>query len=259
MMKLYRSLLFRELKISKRHYAVRILLMASFAALLMLAVFMAWKEDIANAPASGASEMIETSIAMFGMMFGLLSAILAGYDTDVLKSDVSCGWKRYSYALPVTAKDKALAHYSVKGAAMLVGGILCGIFAAVIEAPMGQQLVAGTVNTYLVTLDALLLAGLFRELLMAAGLTEKRARLLGMLFNLLLAGAFFLWLYISYFDKFMENVNDMMENGENLSMEAAAGILDTAESLSFIPFTVLILLAVCSFFVSVRAQERREP
>ena len=257
-MKLYRSLIFRELKISRRHYVTRVLLAASFAALLLLAIFVAWREDIAKAAGSELEEL-KFVIAMFGMMFGLLTAILACYDTDVLRSDLNCGWKRYSYTLPVTANDKALAHYSVKGMAIVIGGILCWIFAMIIEQPLRQQLVAGTMNVYFIVLDVLLMAEFLRDLLMAAGLTEKRARLLGMLFNLLLAGALFLWLYISYFDKFLENVNDMMENGENLSMEAAAGILYTAEGLSAIPFIVLIILAVCSFFASVRAQERREP
>ena len=257
-MKLYISLLFRELKISQRHYVTRLLLMVSFAALLLLAVFVAWREDIARASVSELEEL-RSVVAMFGMMFALLTAILAGSATDVYNSDVNCGWKRYSLALPVTAMDKTLAHYSVKGIAIVIGGVFCAVFAAVIEAPMGQQLVAGTMNVYFIMLDALLLSGLFRDLLMAAGLTEKRARLLGMPFNLLLAGAFFLWLYISYFDKLLENVNGMMENGENLSMEIAAGILDTAKSLSVIPFIVLILLVVCSFFASVRTQERREP
>ena len=257
-MKLYRSLLFRELKISQRHYVTRIMLTVSFAALLLLAVFVAWREDIARASVSELEEL-RSVVAMFGMMLALLTAILAGYDTDVYNSDVNCGWKRYSLALPVTAMDKTLAHYSVKGIAIVIGGIFCAVFAAVIEGPLGQQLVAGTMNVYFIMLNVLLLTELLRNLLMAAGLTEKRARLLGMLFNLLLAGAFFLWLYISYFDKFLENVSDMVENGENLSMEAAAGILYTAEGLSVMPFIVLILLAICSFFASAKAQERREP
>ena len=257
-MKLYRSLLFRELKISRRHYAVRILLMGSFAALLFLAVFVAWQEDIANASPQELKEL-QYIVDMFGVMFALLTAVLVGHDTDVLRSDVNCGWKRYSYALPVTAKDKALAHYSVKGAAILIGGIFCLIFAAVIENPLGQQLVAGTMNVYFMALDVLLLAELLRDLLMAKGLTEKQAKLWVTLLDLLWVVCFAVWVYISFVEDIIENINDMAENGATLSVEFAAGILDAAEGLFIVPFIVLILLAAGSFLAYVRVQERREP
>ena len=257
-MKLFKSLIFRELKISQRHYVTRVLLAVSFAALLLLAIFVAWREDIAKAAGSELEEL-KFVIAMFGMMFGLLTAALACYDTDVLRSDVNCGWKRYSYTLPVTAKDKALAHYSVKGAAILIGGIFCLIFAAVIENPLGQQLVAGTMNVYFIVLDVLLLAELLRDLLMAAGLTEKQAKLWVALLDLLWVVCFAIWVYVSFVDDIIENINDMAENGATLSMEFAAGILDAAEGLFIVPFVVLIILAAGSFLAYVRAQERREP
>lgn len=260
-MKLYRSLIFRELKISRRHYAARALLMAGFAALLFLAVFVAWQEDIAKASPQELKDL-RYIVDMFGMMFALLTAVLAMYDADVMQSDVNCGWLRYSYALPITAKDKALAHYTVKAGAIVIGGILCGVFAAILEKPLGQQLVSGALNTYLTVLDAMLLAELLRGVLMAAGAAEKQARLFGMLYStVLILGAAF-WLYISYFSDFLANIDEMMENGADISAEFvsfASGVMDTAEGLSFIPFVGLVLLMICSFLVSAKAQERREP
>ena len=257
-MKLYRSLLFREWKISRRHYVTRVLMVVCFAALLLLAVFAAWKDDFANASASELEEL-RSAIDMFGMMFGMLTAILAVYDTDVLQSDVNCGWHRYSLALPITAKDKALARYSVRCGAILTGGILCGIFAVIIENPLGQQLFAGTLNVYCVTLDVLLLFELLRSLLMTMGLTEKQAGLAVLLFIVFVVCGFVIWFCLSYLDDFWANISEMTENGINPATKLASDVVETAENLSFVPFIVLILLTVCSFFASAKALERREP
>lgn len=258
MAKLYKSLLFRELKISRHHYVVRSLLMISFAAMLLLAVFVIWKEDIANATPRELMEF-HSIIAMFGLLFAMLTAVLAAYDTDIFKSDVNTGWLRYSYALPITAKDKTLVRYSVKGAVILIGGILCAVFAVLLKNSFGQHLLAGTINTYFVILDAMLLADLFRSLLMISGRTEKQVKLLGLIFNTVLLGGFIFLVVISGMDKFIEELKNMSGNDTLPIMEFTTRLLHTAEKLSFIPFLILIALFLSGFFTTVKVFERREP
>ena len=258
-MKKYKSLIFRELKISKKHYISHALLMGAFAAMLLFAVFIGWKDSIANATEQDMSEFHAT-LGMFAFMFSFLTSVLAAYDTDIYQADKNTGWLRYSYALPITAKEKALSRYTVKLAAILIGGILSAAMAAAVGLPFGYSFVAGAINVYLLALDSFMLFELIRASAMAAGWSEKKAKLLewGILI-LIFGGGIIAFLWALAFGGLMEELQEMMTEDPEFMERFMGDILDFAKGLNVIPAVVLIALLVGSFFAAKKLNERREP
>lgn len=258
-MKKYKSLLFRELKISKKHYISHALLMAFFAAMLLFSVFVGWKDDIANANKQDMSEF-HAALGMFAFMFSFLTSILAAYDTDIYQADKNTGWLRYSYALPITAKEKALTRYAVKTAAVIIGGIISTALAAAIGPPFGYSFAAGAINVYLLALDSFMLFELISASAMAAGWSEKKAKLLewGILI-LIFGGGIIAFLWALAFGGLMEKLQETMLEDPEFMERFMGQILDFAEGMSVIPVIVFIALLVGSVFTAIKLFERREP
>lgn len=258
-MKKYQSLIFRELKISKRDHIAHVLLMLGFAAMLLVAVFGAWQQDAAAMSPEDLSE-IHASLGMFSLMFSLLSAILAANDTNIYQSDINSGWKRYSYVLPITAKEKAIAHYAVKTAAILIGGVICAVFSAVIGKPFGFVFIAGALNLYLIVLDGLLIVDLLHSALRAAGWAEKQIKLLDMGFMTLVFGGGVIGILCALgFGGMLEKLEALASDDPFAMERFMLRALDTVKGLSVMPALLLIGLLTGCCLAAAKLYERREP
>ncbi len=136
----YKSLLYREWKVSKKFYLLRIVLILLFT-LMLGGVMIYWSTGavgtlVIEGETVPATEgpMDVTFIFLFYLLV-LFMAAASGEDNGVYKSDVNSGWLKFSWALPVTAHEKAVTRFSFRGIVVLIGtlymfasiGVICGI------------------------------------------------------------------------------------------------------------------------------------
>ena len=131
-MKLYRSLIFRELKLTRKRFLLMLILFLLLAALMLTPIMLGGL--------SGTSEMNEDllSIVIFASgVVTLTGGFMAGTNNGLQKADINSGWKRYSYILPTTAKQQALSDLLTKLCYILFFGLLSVAFLMVCKIVAG--------------------------------------------------------------------------------------------------------------------------
>lgn len=108
----------------------------------------------------------------------LTAGCIAG-DNGVLKSDITSGWRTYSFALPVTALEKTAAKYIVKLAAIIIGAVLTFIGSALIHTVGGSNMPSAVMFCYFICLDLFLIIDIVYQAIPAGKwvLTGQLARL----------------------------------------------------------------------------------
>ncbi len=159
MIEKYKALLYREWKISRKFYLLRVLLLLLFD-MLVIGVFM------------GEFETNEVSQAEITLMYlgvsyliVLLGGAIIGEDNGVYKADVDTGWFRFSQALPLTAFEKAVTRYLFKGLVLLIGSLMIFVPLSVIYGMTKFAQVATVVYIFFFALDAILLYEVVRYIL----------------------------------------------------------------------------------------------
>ena len=102
-MKKIRSLIFRELKICRKQYIIRALALFAFSAFAIVVTFL-FTNLFEQMPEK--ENLIKSFTEMFSMLI-LLYATVVFADDSSFKSDLNSGWLGYSYALPLTACERA--------------------------------------------------------------------------------------------------------------------------------------------------------
>ena len=107
----YKSLVYREWKLSSRHYILKFMMVLLFTTLFALALKFA-----VNSGSMDAVDGVNPSQIAFlvSTLIGLATAIIAAEDNGVHNQDVKVNWARYSYALPITAFEKTVTKYIFK-------------------------------------------------------------------------------------------------------------------------------------------------
>ncbi|MGN0634096.1 MAG: ABC-2 transporter permease [Oscillospiraceae bacterium] len=153
-MKKLRSLVFREFKICKKQYITGFLVLLAFYAFIIIGTF--FFTDLFSEESG-----IEVSASSFAQMFSLLimlySTIVFAGD-NAFKSDLNSGWNNYSYALPVTASERAAVKIirliSSLGISILLG-MVCVV---IVNSIAGTPFMIDYVIIQFILLDSLLLA-----------------------------------------------------------------------------------------------------
>ncbi len=114
----YKSLIYREWKLVKRFYIVRVLVLLFFALMMGGASLYALSEPMDPPEAA----MLFKLTFLYWPIF--CDAALVGEDNGIYKSDVANGWLRFSWALPLTAYEMVVPGYILKGIAILVGMVM---------------------------------------------------------------------------------------------------------------------------------------
>ncbi len=158
-MEKYKALLYREWKISRRFYLLRVLLLLLFD-LMVIGIFMGEFE---------ASEVSQAEITLMyvfvSYLIVLLGGAIIGEDNGVYKADVDTGWFRFSQALPLTAFEKAVTRYLFKGLVLLIGSLMIFVPLSVIYGMTKFTQVATVVYLFFFAVDAILLYEVVRYIL----------------------------------------------------------------------------------------------
>ena len=149
MMALYRSLVYRELKLTRKHYFLYLVLYSLMGLLFMLPLVLSGEGSFDKK--SGLSyETGKSIIQMFAVLLALLGAVTSGSTNNVQKMDINSGWKRYSYTLPLTAGEKAMSDFLLKILVFLLFGVLSSVFVLGISYGSGYDVMCFMLNMYLI-------------------------------------------------------------------------------------------------------------
>ena len=141
-MKMYRSLIYRSLRLKRtrdRLFLFLILLLDAFFSLLFIV------------PASDPAKMKDNiqMFCVFSFMLAMLCGMFAGANNGVYRMDANTGWNHYIRVLPPTPMQQAVADLLIKLIYILIYGTIIIVYSLFIENNLGQHLTCYAVNIFL--------------------------------------------------------------------------------------------------------------
>lgn len=149
-----RSLIFRELKICRKWYIIGFLVLFAFSAFVIAGTFL-FTNLFEGLPDK--ENKVKSFTEMFSMLIMLYSTVAFSGD-NTFKSDLNSGWHNYSYALPLTASERAAVKL-IRLVGTLCISVLLGMTGVIILNNIaGTQFQIGYVILQFMFLDLLLLS-----------------------------------------------------------------------------------------------------
>ncbi len=258
-MKLYRSLIFRELKLTRKRFLLMLILFLLLAALMLTPIMLGGFSE----PAEGEDSPVEMILLFVGTV-ALAGGFMAGTNNGLQKADISTGWKRYSFVLPTTAKQQALSDLLVKLMLILLFGLLSAAFAMIYSVTANYNAFGLMLNIYLGAVCAVMLIDVAYSYIIMFAKSKKDLAVIGVAAFL---GAGLIIKIVDLFSSGTNLLNDNnlaeqpAEDGALIS-DAAFNRFVTALSSGKTTHCIVIAFAVlCALFFLVmwRSHERREP
>ena len=104
-MSLYRSLVYREIKLTKTHSIMLVgISLVLMALMLLLCPFYGSVENDDDIAA----------INVMSLTFAFIVSAMGASSNDIPKKDIAAGWRRYIYVLPVTPAQQAASDILTK-------------------------------------------------------------------------------------------------------------------------------------------------
>ena len=258
-MKLYRSLIFRELKLTRKRFLLMLILFLLLAALMLTPIMLGGFP----APAEGEDAPVEMILLFVGTV-ALTGGFLAGTNNGVQKADISTGWKRYSFVLPTTAKQQALSDLLTKLCYILFFGLLSAGFAMIYTITADYNAFGIMLNIYLGATCAVMLIDVVYSYIIMFAKTKKDLGILGVVAFL---GAGMILKVASLFSAGKDILSDdkvteqSADGGALISDEAFNRFVTNLSSgkTTLCIFAAFVVLCVLFFLVMWRSHERREP
>ena len=248
-MSVYRSLIFREFRVTRRTVILRLILILLIVAVFILPLLMGVFSD----PEPGEEDLF--SLYMVLPLLAGTAGILASFDTGIYKSDVNTGWARYSCVLPVTARQKAGAMLAAKLILMAAAFVILLIAPAAVSAAKTEVHIREpfmiTLNSYLAVFAAGLVISSVQLAIIIQARDKDSMKKLGIIAGVIGLGLF----------ELASNVIPDMNNGEGVSESKIAALfrLLTKFRTTLVLAGVLAALFAVSFFITLKALGRREP
>lgn len=244
------SLFYREIRLSARHYIIRLLLLVlvvGFAALSLL---------VTGQNSAHTGEDMSGFTVMLTYIIAVIAGVVISEDNGVFKADMDAGWLRYSYALPMSAAKKALTRTLVKLLSIVVGMVVTVAGAALVSGKMPD---APTILNFVLILDIFLLYDMVQQIfiLRATDADEyKRNKLFGGAAGVgaILLGTEFLPIDISGLEEAMERIPEMKSPAE---MAQLGALFELPEIVGYLGIPAMFVILAVGFFASWKALERR--
>ena len=258
-MKLYRSLIYRELKLTRKRFLLMLILFLLLSLLMLTGSMLGGMSG-----ASGMNEELLSIVIFASGVVTLTGGFMAGTNNGLQKADINSGWKRYSFVLPATAKQQALSDLLIKLSFILLFGLLSAAFALVCitvsginTAVEGFNPVCIMLNTYLVAVCAVMLVDIAYSYIMMFANDKNQLKLISVL---AFVGAGFVFRVFGLFPG-MNKAGKPAEDDAMISEEAVnkfETILCSGKTTLCI-LAVFVVLCVLFFLAMWRSHERREP
>lgn len=247
-MKKYKSLLYREWKLASKHYCTRAGLFLLFA---VLAVFICmFLEGL---------EFFEVVLAYLG---ATLAATLASEDSGVFASDMNSDWMQYSYALPVTGFDKAVARYILKLITIVVGMVIAIACAAGLCTFGNSSISTNMVMHFFFIMDVILVYDMLVEaLVLRANSVDEMKKM-----NMIVWGVMMCIILVvpkliptDNLDQLLLVIEEnLTETGSPQKiLEALTPLVDGINAVNFLAIPIMLVLLVIGFIFTWKNFERR--
>ena len=258
-MKMYSSLVFRELKLTRRRFLLMLILFILLALLMLTPIMLGGFSK----PAEGEDAPVEIILLYVGT-FSLTGGFLAGTNNGLQKADISSGWKRYSYVLPPTARQQAVADLLVKLMLILFFGLLSAAFAMIYSITADYNAFGLMLNIYLGAVCAVMLIDVLYSYIIMFAKTKNDLAVVGFIAFI---GAGMIIKVVNLFSVrtglFKEDkAADPPAEGDHLIPDEAFNKFVNALGSGKTTLCIVIAFAVlCALFFLVmwRSRERREP
>lgn len=248
-MKMYRSLVYREWRLSRGHYILMTILFLLTETVFILPVLVE-KQSLLEMTAEELRET-KVSIAVVALFLAAIGGFIAGMNNRVHKADIASGWKRYSYALPPTAKQRAASDLMMKLLMMAFFAALVLIYAAASKAIIGGKIIGSTVSTYLIVSSiALVFDTIYCGILLMAN-SRNDLKKFGIIASVAGVALFFILTHFPI----------KIGSGKKISIaDKLFNIIDTMNKGYFIMITAAVFVLICALYYVVmwRSYERRE-
>ena len=251
MMRLYRSLVFRERKLARK----RTLLMLILFLLVALLMLMPLLSGVSMEP--GEAAPVEMILLLVGTV-SLTGGAMAGGNNGVQKADISAGWKRYSFVLPPTAKQQAFADLLAKLCDVLLFGLLSAAVAMAYSVTTGYDASGLMVNIYLGAVCVVMLVDVVYSYILMFAKTKQDLAIVGLI---ALVGVGLVMLVLDFLSNTIK-LPDQPAQGGALISDAAFERFVTALSAGRTTLCVtasFVVICALYFLVMWRSHERREP
>ena len=246
-MKLYGSLIYRELRLTGRRF---VWMLAAFVLLVLLMLIPLFLGGFSGV--SGAADATQSATFLFTATVALTGGLMAGTNNGLQRADISAGWKRYAFVLPPSAGQQALSNLLVKLSCILLFGLLTVIYTLAFDVLTGSKMILHALNVYLGTVSAAMLVDTAYSYIVMLARDKKQLRILG------IAAFFAAGLVLRVFGLFGRLLD---REGEVIPEIVFDKLLGT---LAFRKTTLWVLAAfvgVCALFLLTmwRSHKRREP
>ena len=252
-MRLYRSLVYRELKLTRKRMIIMLILFLLIALLMMFPLFLSGGDLSAE---NSVETVVET--LFFCGTIALTGGILAGTNNGLQKADISTGWKRYAFVLPPTAVQQALSDLLMKLCGILLFGLLTVLYTGIFSRFAGCNAMLHVLNIYLGTVSVVMLIDTAYSFIMMLARDKKQ---LGVVSAIAFVGAGVMLRVVGLFSDGSKQEAPAADDGALISDEAAQKALNAIGSCKTTGFLLAGLAIVCVlFFLAMwRSHERREP
>lgn len=244
-MKKYKSLLFREYKLSRNHYLFRLVILILFIGLVFLTLLLNREES---------QETKESITKFMSLLFAMIAGFVCADDDGVYRSDINTGWNTYSYCLPVSLWEKVIVRYLVKVFAILAGAGITALGCQIIAIGAGTKADMRMMLVFLLIADIYLLLQIAIDFLSLMAKDAKESKKFLVILAVFILGIVILGPNLIPADLF-EMPGD--ELGVILPNRIVETVMKLIDRLDLFVFPLLIVLFAAGFGLTYKIYERR--
>lgn len=250
----YKSLVYREWKVSKKFYAPRVTLLGLFFILLGYVAILIVKEPTND------SEAATLGVLFLSYLFVACIAAMVGDDNGVHKADMDTGWLRFSWALPLTAFETVMGKYIFKVIVIAIGTIFMFVSVGAFTALTDFTLMAEVVYAFFWCLDVVLLFNVFRDLFMLRAVDIKTMKKMSTIFGvvgvalLFLPDILLLGNWATAGESFYSQVEQAFATMNNAKL---IDLITIPDFWGFVGILLLFVILPVGFVVTRKSYERR--
>lgn len=251
----YKSLIFREMKISRKVYFSAFITVVAFIALFILSIFVVGKD-------LNEGESLDVFVLMASYMCSIVTATIFADNSSVFKADIASGWRRYSIALPVTPLENTIARYSVKFIEIIIGMIITIIGSISISAIGGCSFSPAVIFCFFIFLDLFLVFDIIYQSIISRANDMKSLKKLGMIASGIGIAIFTLLEFIpldSEIEIILESLmKDIEESNSPLVLNKYVEYVTIPNTAGYIGIALTFLILAVGFIITLKNNERRE-
>lgn len=255
-MKQYRSLIYRELKLTRKRFILMLILFLLMAILMMIPLFLGGFSELDESPLE--------IVILFSCAFALIGGLMAGTNNGLQKADINSGWKRYSFVLPATAKQQALSDLMLKLCYIALFGAILVVYTLIYGYSTGCSCVFQGLNFYLGTVAAVMLIDAAYSYIIMFAKTKNELKIIGVIAFIgagLILKVADLFSMGADFLKGDHAAEQPAEDGALISDAAFNRFVNVLGSGKTMLYILAVLFVICAlyFLAMWRSHERREP